>query len=204
MTLPQREKEPYSKRLWLAPERSAMPKEFIRLSPWEMEYLFMIARRARCGIVEIGRLNGGSTFVMACAASPDVRIYSIDIQPQDDGLLRRLFDDNGIGKNVELIVGDSQRGAYPQIGEIDLLFIDGDHTFEGCRRDLNNWYGRLVVNGHLLLHDVYMGRYGIQDAVADFMNDHPELQVIKSPFIGAHHWHYPAGSMAHLIRRVVR
>jgi hypothetical protein len=41
----------------------------------------------------------------------------------------------------------------------------------------------------------------VQDAIADFMIDHPELQVILSPYIGAHHWLYPAGSMAHLIKR---
>jgi predicted O-methyltransferase YrrM len=180
------------------PRESGLPKEFIRLDPWEMEYLFTVARRAKLGIVETGRFNGGSAFVMACAA-PHVPIYSIDNAPQDDEQLRALFAQHGVG-NVHLIVGDSH-GKYAQIGSVDVLFIDGDHSYRGCLGDIANWYGHLAPHGHLLLHDAYCGPWGVQDAIADFMDERPELQVVTSPFIGAHHWHYPAGSIAHLIKR---
>jgi predicted O-methyltransferase YrrM len=181
------------------PSESGLPKEFIRLDPWEMEYLFTVARRAKRGILEIGRLNGGSAFLLACAA-PDVPIYSIDFAPQNDDRLCALFAEHGIGSNVRLIIGRSQ-DKHPQVGDIDLLFIDGDHSYSGCMGDIMTWYDRLLVHGHLLFHDAYCGRWGVQDAIADFMIDHPELQVILSPYIGAHHWLYPAGSMAHLIKR---
>ena len=181
------------------PRESGLPKEFIRLDPWEMEYLFVVARRARRAILEIGRLNGGSAFVMACAA-PDVPIFSIDCAPQNDELLRSLFAQHRVGGNVHLIVGDS-RTPHPQITDIDMLFIDGDHSYQGCLGDIAAWYDRLAVNGHLLFHDSYCGHWGVQDAIADFMNEHRELQIVMSPFIGAHHWLYPAGSIAHLIKR---
>ena len=181
-------------------EHSGLPKEFIRLDPWEMEYLFAVARRARRGIIETGRYNGGSCFLLACAA-PDVPIYSIDLAPKNDALLRQKFAEHGVGAKVELIVGDSQKQKYPQIGTVDVLFVDGDHTYDGCMNDMVNWYGNLAVNGHLILHDSYLGHWGVQDAIADFMDLHPELQVVQSPFIGPHYWHYPAGSMAHLIKR---
>ena len=181
------------------PTDSGLPKEFIRLDPWEMEYLFTVARQARRGILEIGRLNGGSVFVMACAA-PNVPIYSIDCAPQNDELLRALFAQHGIGDNVRLIVGDSH-SKHPQVTDIDVLFIDGDHSYQGCMGDIVNWYDHLVVRGHLLFHDAYCGHWGVQDAIADFMDGHSELQVILPPFIGAHHWLYPTGSMAHLIKR---
>ena len=64
-----------------------------------------------------------------------------------------------------------------------------------------NWYEHLAPGGHLLFHDAYLGRHGVQDAAADFMDRHPELQVIQSPYIGARYWQYPAGSLAHFIRR---
>ena len=179
---------------------SGLPKEFIRLDPWEIEYLFTVARRARLGIVETGRFNGGSCFVMACAA-PNVPIFSIDIAPQNDDLLRSLFKQHRIGENVDLIIGDSQKTKYPQIGAVDLVFIDGDHSYDGCMNDLVNCYDHLALNGHLLLHDSYCGQWGVQDAIADFMDRHPELRVMQSPFIGASHWQYPTGSIAHLIKR---
>jgi len=76
------------------PDQSGLPPDFIRLCPWEMEYLFAVAHRARRGIVETGRYNGGSCFLLACAA-PDVPIHSIDCAPRDDELLLRLFKRHG-------------------------------------------------------------------------------------------------------------
>jgi hypothetical protein len=189
-----------NKRKWSMPRRSGLPKEFIRLCPWESEYLFAIARRCRIGIIETGRFNGGSCFLMACAA-PDTPIYSIDIAPQNDALLRELFARHGVGKNVDLIVGDSQKAKYPQIKQADLLFVDGDHTCEGCWNDLTNWYDHLATGGHLVVHDCYLGKWGVQDAVVAFLDQHPELHIVQSPFIGRFYWHYPAGSLAHLIKR---
>ena len=181
------------------PHESGLPKEFIRLDPWEMEYLFLVARRAKHGILEVGRFNGGSCFMMACAAS-DVPIYSIDIAPQDDDMLRKLFVQHQLGANVQLIVGDSHE-RYPQVGIVDVAFIDGDHSYEGCMGDLVNWYDHLASGGHLILHDSYPGPWQVQDAILDFMKQHPELESVQSPYIGAMHWNYPAGSIAHLIKR---
>jgi predicted O-methyltransferase YrrM len=188
------------KRRFALPQKSGLPKDFIRLCPWEMEYLFLVARRARVGIVETGRFNGGSCFVMAGAA-PDVPLHSIDIAPQNDDRLRSLFLEHDVGRKVDLIVGDSQKAKYEQINAIDVLYIDGDHSYNGCMNDILNWYGHLLPNGHLILHDAYLGTHGVQDALIDFLSEHPELQVIQSPFIGASYWHYPAGSMAHFIKR---
>lgn len=189
------------KRPFLLPSESQLPKEFIRLCPWEMEYLFTVARRARRGIVETGRFNGGSLFVMACAAPDGVPIYSVDIKPQSDEFLQRQLVEHCPGAQVKLFVGDSQNTRYPEIGGIDVLFIDGDHTYQGCRNDILNWYDSLTSNGHLLFHDAYLGGHGVQDAIVDFCQEHAELEIIQSPFIGAAHWHYPAGSIAHFIKR---
>jgi predicted O-methyltransferase YrrM len=189
------------KRRFVLPAASMIPKEFIRLCPWVMEYLFTVARRARLGIVETGRFNGGSLFIMACAAPDYTPIYSIDLAPRNDKLLLDLLAQHCSNSKVELIIGDSQKIKCPQIGPIDLLFIDGDHSYDGCMMDILNWYDRLVIGGHLVFHDSYLGSHGVQDAIIDFMADHSELQIVQSPFIGADYWHYPAGSIAHLIKR---
>lgn len=191
---------PANRRAFALPGSSELPKDFIRLCPWEAEYLFTVARRARLGIIETGRFNGGSCFVMACAA-PTTPIWSIDLEPQDDERLRSLFEATGVGGNVDLIVGDSQHAKYDQIGVADLLFIDADHTYNGCLADILNWYDCLAPNGHLVFHDAYLGSWGVQDAIIDFWDDHPELEVVQSPFIGANYWTYPAGSICHFVKR---
>jgi hypothetical protein len=92
------------KRRFAVPETSELPKGFIRLCPWEMEYLFTVARRARKGILETGRFNGGSLFVMACAASDGVPMHSIDIAPQNDERLAEYLKRFCPKAQIELIV----------------------------------------------------------------------------------------------------
>lgn len=180
--------------LFSLPRESGLPNGFIRLCPWEMEFLFACARRAKRGILEVGRFNGGSAFLMACA-NPDVPIYSIDIAPQDDQLLTRMFETHGIGKNVRLIVGDSQHTKYQDVEDFDLLFIDGDHSYDGCKADLNNWFSQLAVGGYVVFHDSYLGS-PVQDVVLDFVANQQGIEIVLSPLIGRSYWRYPAGSLA--------
>jgi predicted O-methyltransferase YrrM len=177
------------------PEHSELPPRVIRLDPWEAEYLFLVASLARRGIVEIGRFRGGSTFLLACAA-PELPIWSIDVAPVADEEVQRWFARFGVGGNVHLLVGDSQRGSFPEVGELDLLFVDGDHSYEGCRADLDNFYTRLAPGGHVLLHDCRGGR-PVQRAVLDFV-DETDVEIVRSPYIPASHWLTDYGSIAHL------
>ncbi len=181
------------------PTDSELPKEFVRLDPWEAEYLWGIAQSASVGILEIGRHNGGSTFLLGCASA--AKVTSIDIAPINDVLLRMLLDQHGIGRNIDLIIGNS-RTIRSEPGAIDLLFIDGDHTYYGCRTDVVTWYRRVVPGGHIVLHDSYEGSYGVQKAAVEFAKEHPEFDVVQSPVIPANHWTVPTGSIAHLRRRV--
>lgn len=186
------------KRPYHLPRASALPKEYIRLDPWEMEYLFTIATLSKKAIVEIGRFNGGSAFMLSFA-NPSVPIHSVDIAPQDDERLKGFFRAHGVGKNVDLIVGDSQKGRYDSIKDVDLLWIDGDHSYEGCMSDLTNWYDKVVPGGHILFHDCYFGS-PVQNVLIDFLKDHRD-EVVVSPLIPGRHWLQPKGSLAHLIKR---
>lgn len=188
-----------NKRAYNIPEFSQLPKEYIRLCPWEAQYLFILASRAKLGIVETGRFHGGSTFMLAWA-NRRVPIHTVDIAPQNDALLKSYFDSFGVGANVDLIVGDSQQTKYPQVGSVDVLFIDGDHSYEGCTADLENWYPNLVAGGHIVLHDCYYGS-PVQESVIDFMARHPELEAVQTPYVHAEYWNLPAGSLAHLIKK---
>jgi hypothetical protein len=188
----QRNNRPYH-----LPWRGPLPKEFIRLDPWEGQYVFLISSMAKRGILEIGRFNGGSLFLMA-SANPAVPIYSIDIAPQDDACLREIFRTQGVGANVKLIVGDSQRERSPEVGSFDVLFVDGDHSYDGCTRDLENWFPVLERGGHILLHDSYQGSE-VQQSIIDFLGRH-KVRVIVPPYIPAQHWHLPLGSIVHLTK----
>jgi hypothetical protein len=58
----------------------------------------------------------------------------------------------GLGGIVEIREGKSaERGG--EVPELDLLFIDGDHSIEGCRGDYERYGGKVRVGGYLLFHD---------------------------------------------------
>ena len=91
---------------------------FIQLCPWEGEYLFAAARRAKLGIVEVGQFKGGSTFLLANAAPKSVPIYSIDLAPQDDEKLKRLFEatnESSLKKSVSWSA-TARKAASPRSG----------------------------------------------------------------------------------------
>lgn len=187
-----------NQRHWKLPWTSELPKEFIRLCPWEGEYMFNLARRARLGILETGRFHGGSCFLMSCA-NPTVPIYSIDIAPKDDGRLKGFFSQFGVGQNVTLIVGDSQKTKYKEIGAYDMLWIDGDHSLAGCTNDLENWFAGLAPGGHVVLHDCYEGNE-VKDAVLNFLAAHPEMHPVNTPYRSSAYWQYPEGSIFHMTK----
>ena len=171
---------------------TTIPSKFIAMDPWEVEYLFQVSRMCRTGIVEIGRFNGGSTLVLALA-NPDIAITSVDIAPQDDEKLKNVFAKFSVN-NVNLIVGDSQNQKY-NVGQYDMLFVDGDHSYQGCLNDLNNWWDELAPGGHVICHDCYFFNE-VQDAVVDFTRSR-DVKWILSPYIPRSHWFMPHGSLCH-------
>ena len=177
---------------------AVIPREFIRLEPWEMEYLFMLASYSKLGILETGRYNGGSVVVMACA-NDFAPIFSIDIAPQNDKMLKNILSSIGVGNNVQLITGDSQKTKYSEINKIDLLFVDADHSYQGCLNDLENWYSNLITGGHIILHDSYFGSE-VQPSIIEFIKNY-NVEIVVSPYKIKSHFRYAEGSLCHLIKR---
>lgn len=60
----------------------------------------------------------------------------------------------GLDRNVRYIVSDSAMAAnYWTAPDIDLLIIDGDHSYRGVVRDLNAWLPFVKPGGAIFLHD---------------------------------------------------
>lgn len=140
----------------------------LRLDLDEAAYLYKATRslpaRSRC--VEIGRYKGGSTVLMAAALPEGSCLLSIDnhskmnlpeVGPRLDAALRKVLDRYGLASRVELLVADS---AQVPVGaaSVDLVFVDGDHTYQGVSRDFSHWGPALKVGGHILFHDAAKSR----------------------------------------------
>jgi predicted O-methyltransferase YrrM len=129
-------------------------------------------------IVEIGRFKGGSTFLLAAAMHPEGRLYSYDPHVKighagADEPLRHALERYGLLDRVTLVVADSKT-AEPPPQPLDLVFVDGDHTYEGVKADHERWLPLVRTGGHLLYHDALDVGYAVADAgVVAFL---PELR----------------------------
>ena len=126
----------------------------------EAARLYGLASGART-IAEIGRFKGGSTLLLATAMPADGELWSYDLHVKltgsvdGDDLDRELTDAlvrYGLVDRVHVVVGDS-RTAEPPPRPCNLVFVDGDHSYEGTRADYLAWRDRVAPGGHLVFHD---------------------------------------------------
>jgi predicted O-methyltransferase YrrM len=112
-------------------------------------------------VLEIGTHRGGSTMIM-CAALDDIGegvIVCIDPNPVIDP-----HDWERLAHRTSVIDGMSP-DAVPQAAEVaggsfDFVLIDGDHTTEGVRRDLEGVLPLLAPGSHVLFHDSHYWQVG--------------------------------------------
>ena len=103
--------------------------------------------------VEIGRYFGGSTILLSSAGA---RVLSIDNHSKDKGQSEKYdkkLAEWAEGKDLQIVVADS--GSYDTTRlEIDVLFLDGDHSYNGLKRDFENFYGSVKDGGSIFFHDL--------------------------------------------------
>ncbi|MFH1393055.1 MAG: class I SAM-dependent methyltransferase [Patescibacteria group bacterium] len=136
-------------------------RKTVQLDFDEAAYLFSLARsHPNCRILEIGRYRGGSTLLFAVAIDDNSKLTSIDNLAKigcDDSALNRVLEKSKLYGKVELIVQDSTK-IKAEPNSYDIVFIDGDHSYEGILRDYEHWKYSVKPGGHLLFHDAAYGR----------------------------------------------
>ena len=131
--------------------------------------LKIVGRMKPRAILEIGTANGGTLFLFSRVALEDATIISIDLPggkfgggyPKWRGILYRSFA--LLDQRIHLLRADSHdRETLEQVKrildgkEIDFLFIDGDHAYEGVKKDFE-FYSSLVKKGGIIaLHDIVL------------------------------------------------
>ena len=172
----------------------------------EAAYLYRLARSLPAGstVVEIGRLRGGSTLILATATRGESDVWSFDLHDPSyfahggadhDAELRDALTRYGLGARVHIVVGDSGTAEHPP-EPCDLVFVDGDHSYDGVRRDYDHWRDAVRPGGHLLFHDGAQGRLfapampGVARLVEEIERDDVETFALRGV----------AGSIVHFER----
>lgn len=165
------------------------------LSEDEAHELVMLATQAN--VLEIGSWSGYSAYRMAFSAN---RVDCVDPYKDPGGPPASEFITNtSMYDTIFLHVGRSA-DIVPLFQPIfDLVFIDGDHSYEGCRLDLELAFDKVKFGGVIALHDYnlpneYVERLkdscfskgnskgiGIKAALADFFKVHCNFRMARSP-----------------------
>jgi len=137
------------------------------LSHWSdiQDHLPRLYEAAKGTVVEIGTRAGYSTSaLLAGVEAHSGKLTSVDVNECLSGLHHPQW---------EFVRCDSVKGAeelrdkLPQ--EIDVLFVDGDHSYEGCLSDLENFGPRAK---RIFVHDTDAENYpGVRQAVTKYCDD---------------------------------
>jgi len=148
-------------------------------------------------IVELGVDYGYSTFVFGNTLQRNKEkkniigvITGIDLFMGDEHAGLRNTQDFVLGKikeyNLSQIV--IQHADFTQFSKlwskpIDILHIDGLHTYEAVKQDFTNWSPFVRKNGIILFHDVAIPEFGIRDFFKE-LTDGYRLYFVQSAGLG--------------------
>ena len=143
---------------------TALDHAVVAMTIRQAAYLYGLVRQMPARkVIEIGRYKGGSTLIIAAAMGGEGQFWSIDVGEKENrmhsGKTTRSFDDqirdvcNRFALQAQLIVGDS-RTVEIDTGQVDLVLIEGDHSWEGTKNDFERFGRRVRVCGAVLLDDV--------------------------------------------------
>lgn len=131
------------------------------------ELLQLLSSRSWRTVVEVGTGAGGTLYAWCQIAAPDAAVVSIDLRGgpfgggYEDGDVATLLSYGQPGQAVHLLRGDSGRRATLERLErllqgrpIELLILDGDHSYYGVRTDFVNLAPLVGRGGLIALHDV--------------------------------------------------
>ena len=166
----------------------------------DSKILFKYGKKFEGGVyVETGSYKGLSATIVSEAMGENSKIYCHDLwvdekdwdkvlkgstPPPKTSNIFQTFKDNMKKNNFDDRVipmrGDSKETLHQhKDNSVDLCFIDGDHSVEGCYSDISILYDKLKHGGVMLGHDCETGSE-VEKAVKKFCNENGiEYSVFK-------------------------
>jgi predicted O-methyltransferase YrrM len=126
-------------------------------------------------IIEIGTARGGTLFLFTRIAADNASLISIDQMDKNylggypEWKTKFFTSFAQKGQKIHLLRADSHdiatlNDAKSLLGgnKVDLLFIDGDHTYSGVKRDFEIYSPLVCRGGIVAFHDIGRPKEGVQ------------------------------------------
>ncbi len=129
-------------------------------------------------LVDLGSYLGRSAIVMGLGAKARGagRVVTVDPQPPEQfEKLRANLRGKAVDDVVEAwSVGSAQASDRVDPATVDLLFLDGDHTYDGAMRDVIAWRPKLTEGAIVGINDPFWG--GVNRMLREY------VFALSSPF----------------------
>lgn len=117
--------------------------------------------------LEVGVDRGKSLSIAKMVAKDGVEIHGVDLRD---------------GPEIPDTVFHNVDSTTFQLGkEVNVIFIDGDHSYEGCKADIDNWYPQMAKGGVMCFHDCDSTSPGVVQAVEEFAEENGFTDVYYDP-----------------------
>jgi len=147
------------------------------------------AAQATDTVVEIGVLFGETSKILAKNAK--CTVYGIDPIIPDSmnealvGSLEQIQEVKNEFSNFIFIQDYSYNVVKEWNKPIDFIFIDGDHNYEAVKKDFDDWYPHVKLNGIIALHDSAANRdgpfyWGGPSKLADELINDDRLEILET------------------------
>jgi predicted O-methyltransferase YrrM len=155
-----------SPRAWWLARRSVIRYGAIQHVDELTEFARMLRARPPRAVLEIGTAQGGMFWLLCQVSTSDATLVSLDLPPEDrhsGGLgisidLQRMKQPD---QTVHAVRGNSHDAQTRERVEallggraLDLIFIDGDHTYDGVYRDYEMYRSLVRPGGLIAFHDI--------------------------------------------------
>jgi cephalosporin hydroxylase len=165
----------------------------------EIKNLLLILDKVKPKVIlEIGTAGGGTLFLFSNIAHEEAILISVDLyQTIEKRILFRYIKKEK--QKIFLIQGDSHSietlrkiEGILKGRKVNFLFIDGDHSYEGVKKDFEMYSPLVRKGGIIAFHDIipdYYTRYGIKTGswageVYKFWNEvkkrYEHLEIVKN------------------------
>jgi len=152
----------------LAIARAAVARKAVQKVTEFGPLIALVHGRELRAVLEIGTERGGTFYAWTRVALPDALLISLD---WPEAAVQRLASEHELRamgrerQQIRVVRGDSHLDAtWAEVQRIlrgrslDLLFLDGDHSYEGVRRDFELYSPFVRQGGVVVFHDVIAHR----------------------------------------------
>lgn len=110
-------------------------------------------------IFEIGTFTGSTTLTMATNSDAETEVFTLDLDEQDERV-GSYFRDKEIPNKITQLFGNSLVFDFePFQSSMDVVFVDGDHSYKGVAADTKTAFHLLRPGGVIIWDDYRWEKY---------------------------------------------